>query len=469
MGGGPGCRGDQSPRGPSGQWGHLRRPRRRRTRRVLHGGRRPRHGSRRASVPDRGPPGARDRHRRPGGGDAGRRDRLPGRRGTADDLRRDHGRTRGGARHRHRRLHRSDRARQLRQPGGRCMRGQSERSRPSAAVSAYPIGEVVDLVEAAERYPASKSAAEWRLRLRRAALVGVPALVVALLVARRRGRSRPVRSALGWTAVAVLVHARAHPGAVRLQRTCPLPLRPAPSRLVTASEADTPMQRRRQPVPAGQSAVRTRVRGPLAVDPDLRWSDPRSSPERQGLWPWSRSAAPCHRHPTPIRTQSCASPARSRPPARRPVRLHPSAPSSTPKARPGRRRVRSARSRTSRARPPATPPLPARSSTSRAQPQRRSCPVGQVPAERRCRLVPAGTDRHLRRLRRRDRGDRLPGRHTTAAEGSTSLSDCETPATLAVAYSNLDGIDGYDDSGTDVLIAKLVDTNLDGRSLSTTR
>ncbi|MEZ5238204.1 MAG: hypothetical protein R2716_04445 [Microthrixaceae bacterium] len=33
---------------------------------------------------------------------------------------------------------------------------------------------------------------------------------------------------------------------------------------------------------------------------------------------------------------------------------------------------------------------------------------------------------------------------------------------LAVAYSNLDGIDGYDPTGTDVLVAKVVDTNLDG-------
>ena len=35
------------------------------------------------------------------------------------------------------------------------------------------------------------------------------------------------------------------------------------------------------------------------------------------------------------------------------------------------------------------------------------------------------------------------------------------PDTLAVAYANIDGVDGYDDSGTDVLISKLVDTNGD--------
>jgi hypothetical protein len=33
---------------------------------------------------------------------------------------------------------------------------------------------------------------------------------------------------------------------------------------------------------------------------------------------------------------------------------------------------------------------------------------------------------------------------------------------LAVAYSNLDGVDGYDPTGSDVLIARLMDTNGDG-------
>ena len=37
-----------------------------------------------------------------------------------------------------------------------------------------------------------------------------------------------------------------------------------------------------------------------------------------------------------------------------------------------------------------------------------------------------------------------------------------TPAVLAVAYSNLDGVHGYDPSGSDVLIAKLLDSNADG-------
>ncbi len=54
-----------------------------------------------------------------------------------------------------------------------------------------------------------------------------------------------------------------------------------------------------------------------------------------------------------------------------------------------------------------------------------------------------------------------PAGTTTASTGATSLSDCEA-LMLAVAYSNLDGIDGYDPTGTDVLISKLVDTNADG-------
>ncbi len=36
------------------------------------------------------------------------------------------------------------------------------------------------------------------------------------------------------------------------------------------------------------------------------------------------------------------------------------------------------------------------------------------------------------------------------------------PEMLAVAYSNLDGVDGYDPTGSDVLIARLMDTNGDG-------
>ncbi len=55
--------------------------------------------------------------------------------------------------------------------------------------------------------------------------------------------------------------------------------------------------------------------------------------------------------------------------------------------------------------------------------------------------------------------------------GSGIEARCELPAkvvkapepkNLAVAYSNLDGVDGFQEGGKDVLIAKLVDTNLDG-------
>ncbi len=50
---------------------------------------------------------------------------------------------------------------------------------------------------------------------------------------------------------------------------------------------------------------------------------------------------------------------------------------------------------------------------------------------------------------------------TTEFEGSASLSDCVDAPLMAVAYSNDDGVDGYDRTGTDVLIAAVLDTNLD--------
>lgn len=68
-----------------------------------------------------------------------------------------------------------------------------------------PIAELVPLVEVAEGYPTTKAAAEWQLRLRRSGMVGLPVLLIGLLVARRRGRPRPARSALGWTTVALIV------------------------------------------------------------------------------------------------------------------------------------------------------------------------------------------------------------------------------------------------------------------------
>lgn len=51
---------------------------------------------------------------------------------------------------------------------------------------------------------------------------------------------------------------------------------------------------------------------------------------------------------------------------------------------------------------------------------------------------------------------------TTPPPTTTTTTTVPEAAMLAVAYSNLDGVDGYDPSGSDVLIAKLVDTDLDG-------
>lgn len=51
---------------------------------------------------------------------------------------------------------------------------------------------------------------------------------------------------------------------------------------------------------------------------------------------------------------------------------------------------------------------------------------------------------------------------TTEFAGAASASDC-VERLLAVAYSNVDGIDGYDPAA-DVLIAKVVDSNVDGMS-----
>ena len=75
-----------------------------------------------------------------------------------------------------------------------------------------------------------------------------------------------------------------------------------------------------------------------------------------------------------------------------------------------------------------------------------------------CLLAPIGT--YVDTLGAATATDCPPGT-TTETEGATSVDDC-AESLLAVAYSNLDGIDGYDPTSTDVLIAKLVDTNLDG-------
>jgi hypothetical protein len=57
---------------------------------------------------------------------------------------------------------------------------------------------------------------------------------------------------------------------------------------------------------------------------------------------------------------------------------------------------------------------------------------------------------------------------TTAPASTTTIASTTTttmglpPGLLAIAYSNLDGIDGYDAGGSDVLISRLDDTNGDG-------
>lgn len=51
---------------------------------------------------------------------------------------------------------------------------------------------------------------------------------------------------------------------------------------------------------------------------------------------------------------------------------------------------------------------------------------------------------------------------TSTTTSSSTTTTVPGPATLAVAYSNLDGVAGYDASGSDVLIARLTDVNEDG-------
>ncbi|NNF10628.1 MAG: hypothetical protein HKN74_10120 [Acidimicrobiia bacterium] len=55
--------------------------------------------------------------------------------------------------------------------------------------------------------------------------------------------------------------------------------------------------------------------------------------------------------------------------------------------------------------------------------------------------------------------------HGDVYPGQGGLDDrcaLEESTVLAVAYSNLDGVDGFDEMGSDVFISKLVDTNDDG-------
>lgn len=66
-----------------------------------------------------------------------------------------------------------------------------------------PAEAVAPLLEIAEGYPATKSGAEWQLRLRRSLIALVVALPLAGLVARRTGRVHPVRFTISWSVTAV--------------------------------------------------------------------------------------------------------------------------------------------------------------------------------------------------------------------------------------------------------------------------
>ena len=68
-----------------------------------------------------------------------------------------------------------------------------------------PIGELIPLLRKADGYPATKAGAEWRLRIRRSLLVGVPSLLIAWFFARRYGRNDPWKVALRWMIIMVVV------------------------------------------------------------------------------------------------------------------------------------------------------------------------------------------------------------------------------------------------------------------------
>ena len=67
-----------------------------------------------------------------------------------------------------------------------------------------PIAELVPLLERADGYPVTKEGAEWRIRIRRSVMVGVPTLVLAWYFARRYGRRNPLEVAIRWTVMLVI-------------------------------------------------------------------------------------------------------------------------------------------------------------------------------------------------------------------------------------------------------------------------
>lgn len=68
-----------------------------------------------------------------------------------------------------------------------------------------PIERLLPLLKAAKRYPATKEAAEWRLRIRRSVIAGVSTLFVAWFFARRYGRNDPWKVAIRWAIFMVFV------------------------------------------------------------------------------------------------------------------------------------------------------------------------------------------------------------------------------------------------------------------------
>jgi S1-C subfamily serine protease len=61
-----------------------------------------------------------------------------------------------------------------------------------------PIADIVPLLDSAQRLPATKTAAEWRLRIRRVVVIGPVLLASVFVGAYRRGGNAPLRTALKW-------------------------------------------------------------------------------------------------------------------------------------------------------------------------------------------------------------------------------------------------------------------------------
>ncbi|MGB3411722.1 MAG: serine protease [Microthrixaceae bacterium] len=76
---------------------------------------------------------------------------------------------------------------------------------PGGGGLGVPIGQLVPLLDRANGFPATKQAAEWRVRIRRSLLVGVPTMFFAWFFARRSGRNNPVAVGVRWTIGLVFV------------------------------------------------------------------------------------------------------------------------------------------------------------------------------------------------------------------------------------------------------------------------